>query len=66
VGIGAGLLGAMAVSRLLTGFLFGIEAWDSPTYCGVVFLLGSLSLGAAALPAVRAGRVDPSRVLREE
>jgi putative ABC transport system permease protein len=66
VGIGAGLLGAMAVSRLLTGFLFGIEAWDSPTYCGVVFLLGSLSVGAAALPAVRAGRVDPSRVLREE
>jgi len=66
VGIGAGFLGALVVSRLLTCYLFGIEAWDAPTFCGVIILLGCLSIGAAVLPASRVGRVDPMRVLREE
>jgi putative ABC transport system permease protein len=66
VGIGAGFLGALVVSRLLTCYLFGIEAWDPPTFCGVIILLGCLSIGAAVLPASRVGRVDPMRVLREE
>ena len=66
VGIAAGLLGALAISRLLTGFWFGIEAWDAATYSGVILLLASLSVAAAMLPASRAGRVDPMSVLREE
>jgi putative ABC transport system permease protein len=66
LGIGAGFLGALAVSRLLTGYLFGIEPWDTPTLWGVVMLLGSLSVCAAILPARRVGRVDPMHVLRDE
>ncbi len=66
VGMGIGFLGALVVTRPLTSYLFGIEAWDPPTFCGVIVLLGSLSIGAAMLPASRVGRVDPTRVLREE
>jgi putative ABC transport system permease protein len=66
VGIGIGFLGALAVTRLLTGFLFGIEPWDAATFLGVALLLGSLSAAAAVLPAWRVGIVDPMSVLRDE
>jgi hypothetical protein len=66
IGIGIGFISALAVSRLLTGFLFGIEPWDTPTYLGIVVLLASLSASAALLPALRVGRLDPMDVLREE
>jgi ABC-type antimicrobial peptide transport system permease subunit len=66
LGIGVGLLGALAVSRLLAGYLFGIEAWDTPTLWAVVMVLGSLSAVAAVLPARRVARVDPMNVLRDE
>jgi predicted permease len=66
VGIGVGLLGALAVSRLMTVYLFGIAAWDKPTYWGVGALLAALTAGSAFLPARRIGRLHPVDVLREE
>jgi putative ABC transport system permease protein len=66
VGIVVGVFGALAVSRLLTGYLFGIAPWDVTTLWGMAVLLGGLSACAAALPARRVARVDPMSVLREE
>jgi predicted permease len=66
VGMCSGLLGALVVSRLMAAYLFGIEAWDVGTYLVVVALLSGLSTAAAAIPAARAGRLDPSQVLRED
>jgi predicted permease len=65
LGIGIGLLGSVGATRLLTAFFFGTRAWDGGTYAGAALLLGSLCVGAAALAARRATRVDPMQVLRE-
>jgi ABC-type lipoprotein release transport system permease subunit len=66
VGMGAGLAGALALTRVLTGFLYEVSPTDPPTLAAVVTLLVSVALLASYLPARRAARVDPSRALREE
>jgi putative ABC transport system permease protein len=66
VGVGLGLLGAAMASRLLTRFLFQVEPWDPATYLGAAGGLLLMSLIASLLPALRAGRVLPMEVLREE
>jgi ABC-type lipoprotein release transport system permease subunit len=66
VGIGAGLAGALALTRVLTGFLYEVSPADPPTLAAVVALLTGSALLASYLPARRAARVDPSRALREE
>jgi predicted permease len=65
-GMAIGLLGASWASRLLSPFLFGIEASDLPTYATVILLIGVLSLSASYIPARRISRVDPVDVLRAE
>ena len=66
VGVGLGLLGAFWASRLLSQFLFGIEAWDLGTYLAMAAALLGLSAIASYFPARWAGRVSPMEVLREE
>jgi putative ABC transport system permease protein len=66
VGIAAGLLAALWISRALSRFLFGVESWDPATYAFAVSTLFVLSLFASIVPALRAARVDPVQVLREE
>ena len=62
--IGAGL--SLALSRVLTGMLFGLKATDPSTYVLVLFCVASIALIAAAGPAWRASRIDPMTALREE
>jgi putative ABC transport system permease protein len=66
MGVGLGLVGAAFVSRLLTRFLFQVEPWDPAIYLGTSSALLAFSLLASLLPALRAGRVPPMDVLREE
>jgi putative ABC transport system permease protein len=65
-GLLAGLIGAWALSRVLTSQLFGVSAQDPVTYLGVALLLGLVALAATWLPARRATRVDPMISLRSE
>jgi putative ABC transport system permease protein len=64
IGLGLGLVGALATSRSLGAFLFGIEPVDAPTYAAVTVLLGAVAALAIWLPARRAARVQPSSALR--
>ncbi len=65
-GVVLGLLMAAALSRLVEGLLFGVGAFDPLTFLGTAAILVVAGGLAAALPAVRAGRVDPVRVLNAE
>jgi putative ABC transport system permease protein len=66
VGLGLGIAGAVASTRLLTTFLFGLTPTDAATLGGAVLLLGATALLAGYLPARRASRVDPMLTIREE
>ena len=65
-GIALGLLGALAVTRLLQSLLFGISATDPLTFAMSAFLLLSVTLIACWLPASRATKIDPMVALRHE
>lgn len=62
----AGLLGALALSRLLRSFLFDVSAVDPITFCLVPVLMILVALIAAWLPARRAAAVDPMQALRAD
>jgi putative ABC transport system permease protein len=66
IGLAAGILGAIAATRLVGGMLFEIAPYDLMTYAGVVAALGVLSILATYLPARRAMRIDPVSLLRQE
>jgi putative ABC transport system permease protein len=65
-GLGLGLAGALAASRLLRSLLFGIDAYDPLTFAGAAVVLLGAGLLACLLPARRALRVDPLIALRQE
>ena len=65
-GVVIGLGGAVALTRLMTGLLFGIAATDAATYVGVAALLLTVALLASYIPSRRAMRVEPVTALRAE
>ena len=66
LGCVAGFVLAVGFSRLLSGMLYGVSASDPATLFSVILLVLVVALVASLLPSLRAGRVEPMQVLREE
>jgi putative ABC transport system permease protein len=66
LGIITGIVGSVAITRVLSGFLFGIKPLDSITFLAVLLLLATVALLASYIPARRATKVDPMIALRYE
>ena len=66
IGIFAGFLGALALTRYLSTLLYGVRAYDPVTFLGVALLLTVIALAASYLPVRRAMRVDPVNSLRAD
>ena len=66
VGIAIGALGTVALSRLLTSFLYGVSKVDPLAFAAASAALLAVGVLAALVPARRAGSVDPALVLREQ
>ena len=66
LGIVAGTVGALAVSRLLAAFLFEVPATDPATFSAAIGLFFCAASAAALVPALRSFRVDPAVALRHE
>jgi predicted permease len=66
LGIAIGISAALAVSHLISAFLFDVAPRDPATFCGVSMLLLLMALGACYIPARRASRVNPMVALHHE
>lgn len=65
-GIAIGVVGALALTRLMSSLLFQVTATDPATFTGVAILLAAVALLASYIPARRALRIDPMVALRYE
>jgi putative ABC transport system permease protein len=64
IGCGIGVLGSLAISRLVKSFLFDVSATDPLVYSAAALTMMVMALVASALPAVRAASADPMDALR--
>jgi ABC-type antimicrobial peptide transport system permease subunit len=65
-GLATGVVAAFGLNRLIVSMLFGVAATDMPTLASVVITIAAVAAIACGLPALRASRLDPNVVLREE
>jgi predicted permease len=65
-GTGLGVAGALLVSHLMAGLLFGVSPNDPTTFAGVTLVLTTVALAASYIPALRAMRLDPTTTLQSE
>jgi putative ABC transport system permease protein len=66
IGVALGLIGSVALMRVMQNLLFGITAKDPATFAVVASLLGLVAFVACYIPALRATKVDPLKALRYE
>ena len=66
VGVVCGAVGAVFLTRLMSGLLFEMGSFDVPTFAAMAALLMGVTLVACYVPALRATRVDPVKALRYE
>jgi ABC-type antimicrobial peptide transport system permease subunit len=66
LGVAIGVVGALALTRLMSGVLYGVTATDPLTFGAVGIVLLGVAALASGVPAWRAMRVDPVEALRGE
>jgi predicted permease len=66
IGVAAGLATSVAITRLLSGMLYGVQPTDPVTFAATSGLLLLVGIAASTVPAFRAARVDPMKRLREQ
>lgn len=66
IGLGTGLVGAIAVARLLQGFLYEISPWGVGPYLAALLVIGVAALLATLIPAMRAATITPLIALQQE
>ena len=66
LGVAAGLVGALGLTRLLRGALYGVTPADPLVFGGLALFLPAVVLTAALFPALRAARLEPTRALQTE
>jgi len=64
LGLGLGVIGALSLSRLMQGLLFGVQPHDPATLVGVCAVMALVGILACWIPALRAARIDPAVALR--
>jgi putative ABC transport system permease protein len=64
-GVSAGIVASVGLSRTLSGLLVGVTPQDPPTYVLTALLFVLIAAAASFVPAWRAARIEPMRVLRE-
>jgi predicted permease len=65
-GAGLGVAGALIVSHLMAGLLYGVSPTDLRTFVGVTVVLTTVAIAASYIPALRAMRLDPITILHSE
>ncbi|MGC1300180.1 MAG: FtsX-like permease family protein, partial [Alloacidobacterium sp.] len=65
-GAGVGLVGALVVSHLMAGLLYGVSPYDLSIFAGVTAVLTAVAIAASYVPALRAMRLDPITTLHAE
>jgi putative ABC transport system permease protein len=66
IGVAVGLAGALALRRVMSGFVYGITATDASTFLAALLLFASVAFLATFIPARRAARIDPTVAFRYE
>jgi predicted permease len=65
-GAGLGVAGALIITHLMAGLLYGVSPTDLPTFAGVTLVLTTVALAASYIPALRAMRLDPITTLHAD
>jgi ABC-type antimicrobial peptide transport system permease subunit len=66
IGSAVGLAAALVLTRLIATMLYGVKATDPFSFLTVLLIVGTVALGASAIPAVRAMSVNPMSALKDE